>query len=302
MPRRDDDELDDDRPRRGPRDDDGLARPRRSRDDDDYDSGPPKKKSNLALILIVVFGILFVVCGGAIGIGCVLVKRGVNKIQNTVENAADRMNSNNNLKEIGIGVIGYTDKYDDYPSNSYTADGKPLLSWRVHILPFIGEQALYNQFKLDEPWDSANNKRLLSQMPRVYATPAEQMGRVPKGTTTYYRGFSNQGTMFAQRGIGPQPKGKGGGNRLRMNNITDGLSNTILLVEAGDAVEWTKPDDLDASPNKPFPKLGGVRPTEDHVLALFVDGSVRALKKSNLETNWRAASTYAGGEVVFLDE
>ncbi|HEX3150122.1 MAG TPA: DUF1559 domain-containing protein [Gemmataceae bacterium] len=306
MPRRDDDEFDDDdRPRRRPRDDDDDDRPsrsRRSRDDDDFDS-PPKKKSNIALILVIVLVVLFVLCGGAIFGGCYFLKRGVSSVQN----AADRMNSSNNLKEIGLACHLYADKYDDIPNNSYDANGKPLLSWRVHILPFLGEQGLYNQFNLNEPWDSATNKRLLSQMPRVYATPSEQMGRTPKGTTTYYRGFSNPGTLFAKRGNGAPPVGKagnnppGGGPRLTFMNITDGMSNTILAVEAGDPVEWTKPDDLDASPGKPFPKLGGIRPAEDTVLVLFADGTVTPIKRSNSEILWRGATTYAGNEIGMLD-
>jgi hypothetical protein len=216
------------------------------------------------------------------------------------------MNSSNNLKQISLAVHDYAEKNDDLPRNTYSPDGRPLLSWRVHILPFLGEEQLYKQFNLNEPWDSPNNMRLLNQMPRVYATPAEQMGKAPMGHKTYYRGFSSPGAIFARREGGPVGKKRLGfdpqpGRRLRFNDIQDGMTNTLLAVEAGDAVEWTKPDDLDASAGRPFPALGGARPGAELVVVVFVDGSVKAVRKAASESQWRAAVTYAGGEAEILD-
>ena len=70
------------------------------------------------------------------------------------------------------------------PHAIYGKDGKPLLSWRVLILPYIEEQALYEQFHLDEPWDSPHNEPLLRQIPRCYRSPldggsAEGLTNVP---------------------------------------------------------------------------------------------------------------------------
>jgi hypothetical protein len=290
MPRRDDDFDDDDRPRRRPRDDDDdrpvRRRRRRYDDDDDFDSPPPRKKSNIGLILGIVLGVLFLVCGGG-GVLLYFAFRGVS-------GAAERVTSSNNMKEIALTVMEYETRRQEFPTNSYSPDGKPLLSWRVHILQYMGpsEQALYQRFKLNEPWDSVNNRPLLDQMPLVYAAPADRSGRVATGNKTYYRGFSNPGAIFERR----RP-----GQRISIPNITDGMSNTILVVEAGDPVEWTKPDDLDAAPGKPFPKLGGVRPTEDTVLVGFLDGSVRPIRKSIPEANWRAAVTYAGNDIANLE-
>jgi hypothetical protein len=184
----------------------------------------------------------------------------------------------------------------------------------VHILPFIEQDALYRQFHLDEPWDSPNNIRLMNQMPLVYATPAERRGQVPKGTMTYYRGFTTPGTMFARTGdappmFGPQGKfGPPGGFApagragppvgVRMAGVTDGTANTLLVVEAGQATEWTKPGDLEASPGKPFPALGGIRPKTDIVLAAMVDCSVRTFRKDMPEHTWRALVTYNRGDIV----
>jgi Protein of unknown function (DUF1559) len=285
MPRREDDEFDDnDRPRR-PRDDENDRPARSRRDDDDDRAPPPRPKSNLGLILGILGGVLLLCCGGG-GVGMYYLLKGATS---KVSEAADRMNSSNNLKQIGLGILDYEGKNGELPNNTYGPDGKPLLSWRVHILPYIGEKALYDQFKLNEPWDSPANRALLNRMPIAYATPAERTGKAAMGTKTYYRGFSSPGAIFARD------------QRLTLGNIKDGMSNTIFVVEAGDPVEWTKPDDLDAAPGKPFPNLGGARADPNVVMVLFGDGSVKAVRKTVSEAQWRAGITFAGGESVNFD-
>jgi hypothetical protein len=307
MPRHDDDFDDDDRPRRS-RDEEG-DRPRRRRLDDEDDLPPrrQKKKSSLGLILGIVAGVLFVIVA-LCGLGFWL---SINK----VGDAADRMTSANNLKQISIGALNYETANNGLPTDSYGPDGKALLSWRVHLLPYVEEDMLYKQFKLNEPWDSPNNIKLLNQMPMVYATPSERRGKVARGNKTYYRGFTSTGAALAPRnaglpgGLAPPPM-KGGFDPfaqippprgLRALEITDGMANTILAVEAGDAIEWTKPGDLDASPGKPFPSLGGVRPSSDVFVVVMVDGSTRMLKKSKPESELRAMVTCNGDEPVNLD-
>ncbi|HVK11623.1 MAG TPA: DUF1559 domain-containing protein [Gemmataceae bacterium] len=324
MPRYDDE--DDDRPRRRrPRDDeddddaprsrrrrdedeeDETPRRRRARDEDDDFPPPRKKKSSIGLILAIVGGVFLLCCGGG-GFGVYYFFNSV------VGEKRDEMESANNLKQIALGMHSYHDRNGGLPVNTVGPDGRPLLSWRVHLLPYVDEQALYNQFRLDEPWDGPTNRRLLDQMPRVYATPAERKGSVPKGNKTYYRGFSSPGAVFApipgrQPGGMQFPGGPGGGPPMFRPNavglglvaISDGTSNTIAVVEAGDPVEWTKPDDLDASPNKPFPRLGGVRPKRDTFLVAMLDGSYRVVRRTTNEATLRAAVTTQGGEVVVWD-
>lgn len=317
MPRSDDDLDDDDRPRRQSSDDDDDRRARSRRDDDlddrarrrrfeDEDDLPPKrqkKKSSLGLILGIIAGVLFLLCAGG-GFG---VYYGVTKVRD----AADRMNSTNNLRQVAIACQKYHDVHNGFPTDSYGPDSKPLLSWRVHILPYLGEDLLYRQFNLNEPWDSPNNIRLLNQMPLAYATPEERTGRVGKGNKTYYRGFTSPGAIFAQRDMGRPAIGEKGGfpppalvfpaRGVRIAEVTDGTTNTILAIEAGDGTEWTKPGDLDASPGKPFPPLGGVRPISDVFIAVMVDGSIRPLKKDTPEAQLRAMVTYSGNEIVNFD-
>jgi hypothetical protein len=127
-------------------------------------------------------------------------------------------------------------------------DGAPLLSWRVLILPYIEQGNLYKRFHLDEPWDSPNNLALLSAMPRVYAPPPDLPASVRAGPSgTFYQVFVGEGTAFE----GPQ------GLRLH-DDFPDGTANTILVIEAGEPVPWTKPDDLRYKADEPLPSLGGV--------------------------------------------
>jgi Protein of unknown function (DUF1559) len=262
--------------------------------DDEYDDfdrddrrPPPRRRSNTPVVLIVllIVGLVLLVCGAPICIGLLL--PAVQKVRE----AANRKVSENNLKEIGLGMYNYETAKGEVPHNSFGPDGKPLLSWRVHILPYVGENALYQQFKLDEPWDSPNNIQLLGRMPRVYASPQE---RNTGPTRTYYRGFSSRGAVFEHKPGDGQTRGPN--DRLTFATMKDGTSNTILVVEAGEPVEWTKPDDLDASPGKPLPPLGGHRVKPNKFQALMADGSVKLLDLNTSEATLRALVTHSGGE------
>ncbi len=178
--------------------------------------------------------------------------------------AADRMTSVNNLRQIAIAMHNYHDSYKRFPAHAiYSADGKPLLSWRVAILPYLEQDNLYRRFKLDEPWDSEHNKKLMKQMPPVYAVPG---AKAKEPHLTFYQGFVGKGAFFE------------GEKGTTLGGITDGTSNTLMVVEAGDAVPWTKPEDLPYDSEKPLPKLGGPRAGDFN--AAWCDGSVRLIKKT----------------------
>jgi RNA polymerase sigma factor (sigma-70 family) len=159
--------------------------------------------------------------------------------------------------------------------------GKPLLSWRVAILPWLEQDNLYKQFKLDEPWDSAHNKKLLDQMPAVYAPPGP---RDKDKYRTYYQAIVGQGAAWEPRG------------QMNWASFTDGTSNTILVVEAATPVPWTKPEDLPFVADQALPKFGGVFDGDFH--ALFADGRVHLISRRADEDQLRAAITAAGGEPV----
>ncbi len=132
---------------------------------------------------------------------------------------------------------------------------------RVRILPYIEEEQLYKQFKLDEPWDSEHNKALLDQMPAVYANPSS-----PSEDQTTYLLPVGVGTAWS-KSDGPSIK-----------EIRDGTANTVMLLEIDPekAVEWTKPIDLEIDPDDPFTGLGHL-PAGPVFRAAFFDGSVRQI-------------------------
>jgi hypothetical protein len=273
MPRRDDDFEDD----RGYRDD---------REDDGYDRPPRKKGKGLLPVLLIVGGIV-VVCGGCLIGGAIYGIFGA-------RDAANRMKSHNNLMQVGLAIHNYNDTTGELPSSTYSPDGKPLLSWRVHLLPYLEQDILYKQFKLDEPWDSPNNMPLVNQMPKIYVLPNVP----PVPGKTHYRGFSSRGAVFDRRLIVNQqrpPK-----EMFGLGNFKDGTANTILVVEAADPVEWTKPDDLDASPGTPFPKMGTFQ-KGNKFQAVFGDGTVKLLRSDLPEGTLRALVTHSGGEPLPAD-
>jgi prepilin-type processing-associated H-X9-DG protein len=204
--------------------------------------------------------------------------------------AARRSQCVNNLKQIGLAMHNYHSANNNFPGNIADKKGKPLMSWRVAILPYIEQQELYNKFKLDEPWDSPNNKELIQYMPQVYTCPSRPA--LPKSTQTHYQVFFGPGALFDKDG----PTG--------IQNVTDGTSNTMMAVEAANAVTWTKPDDIpfDQGPNFKPANLFGMGSTHPGgVNTLFADGSVRFIKTTINQQVLKALITRAGGEVISAD-
>jgi uncharacterized protein DUF1559 len=167
--------------------------------------------------------------------------------------------SDNNLKQIVLGFHNYNDTFGFLPTNQLSKDKKPLLSWRVQILPFIEEDNLYKAFKLDEPWDSEHNKKLIERMPKIYAP---------------VRGKADAGMTFYQAFGGSNGWLKPGASIPR--SFPDGTSNTIVCAEAAKPVVWTKPDDL-VFDGKAVPALGGMFDGRFH--AALMDGSTRRFRK-----------------------
>ena len=206
--------------------------------------------------------------------------------------AARRMQSTNNLKQIALALLNYESAYRRYPEAFNTdEDGKPLLSWRVHILPFIEQNNLYQQFHLDEPWDSEHNIKLLDQMPLVYRSP--QSAAEP-GMTVYLGNGGENGVLRSN----PDNKGKIM-KGIRLADITDGTSNTILAIEASDeaAVPWTKPTEYEFDEDNMWDLFGlHVGGTN----AVTSDGAVHFLSENIDLDLFKALFTRNGGEVVNL--
>jgi hypothetical protein len=155
----------------------------------------------------------------------------------------------------------------------------------VSLLPYLEQQHLYNQFHLNEPWDSPHNIQLLKHMPEVYAPPGASRA---KPYATFYQLFVGKGAAFQKH------------QHATFASFTDGTSNTILIVEAGTPVPWTKPEDLHYAPDEPLPELGGIFPNVFN--AAFADGAVWTLKKGCPEPTLRWAIDPADGHVLDLKE
>jgi hypothetical protein len=155
----------------------------------------------------------------------------------------------------------------------------------VLLLPYLEEKDLYNQFKLDEPWDSDHNKKLLAKMPKLFALPG---GRTKEPYTTFYQVFTGKGTVF------DNPKGN------RFADILDGVSNTIIITEGGQAVPWTKPADLAYNADKPLPRLGGLFNGGFHIVT--ADGRVRFIQQRLGDMVLRSLITRNGGEPINWNE
>ena len=198
--------------------------------------------------------------------------------------AAAREQHSNSLKQIGLAMHNFHDTTGHFPAQALRSkDGKPLLSWRVQVLPYIEQNELYKQFHLDEPWDSEHNNSLIEKMPKLYADP--RVAGLAKGKTTFVVPVGEK-TIF------------GGKEGMKIQKITDGTSNTILAVEsdAKHAVIWTKPDDLPIDPKDPV--LGLFSDMRKQILVLFADGSVRTLPLPKIVEKLPALFSASGGEVV----
>lgn len=167
------------------------------------------------------------------------------------------------------------------PAVVYGKDGRPLHSWRVLILPYLEQEDLYHEFKLDEPWDSPHNLELLPRMPQVYAPPGSKAS-LAAPYHTFCHVFIGRGTAFEN------PQGE------PFNSFTDGTSSTLLIIEGGEAVPWTRPEEIPYVADRPLPILATV--FKDGFRVALADGPVHFIKNETSEATLRALITRNGGE------
>ena len=179
--------------------------------------------------------------------------------------------SRNKLEQLAYGAQAFESSTREFPNLAiYDDAGSPLLSWRVQILPYLGLEDLYNQFNLDEPWDSAHNLALLDQMPEAFKS-----NNFESTSKTVFQAMGGEETIFplVSESIGH-------------SQIGDGLSNTVLFVEANAnrAVEWTRPKDLTFNEANPLSGLGQI--SEDGFAVVMASGETHLIPSTISQNNF----------------
>lgn len=208
--------------------------------------------------------------------------------------AANEMLSSSNLRQCVLAMHNYHSDYKQLPPVFSTSkEGKPLLSWRVLMLPYLEHGELYKKFKLDEPWDSPHNLAVLENnpMPQVFELPGwrEAGWREGDSKKTYYRAFYSKPEAIKAAGLTY-------GSLITLGTIADqdGTANTAVLIE-GSPVFWTKPEDIEYHQDKPLPEVVSFWRAKTVQLAMF-DGSIRTIQQAITQEELKALVTRNGGE------
>jgi prepilin-type processing-associated H-X9-DG protein len=236
-------------------------------------------RTRRAIWAILVIGVAGMVWGAVLGMVIPAVR------------AERRIQCMRNLKQLGVACHEYHEANGSFPAPSIRGrDGRPLLSWRVAILPQLGHRSLYERFRLDEPWDSPHNLPLLKEIPPELACPSLS-GR-SHGLTNYQVVVGPKNEM----GSVNTPFEPNRGAEIR--EFIDGTSFTVLVAESSRSVPWTKPDDLTFREplDAPLPAFGSGHEGGFHVL--FADGSTRFLKHTIIRETLRGLLTLNGNEVL----
>jgi prepilin-type processing-associated H-X9-DG protein len=235
-------------------------------------------KTIMVVLAVCLLG--FLVCGG--GLAALLIPA-----MRQVSVAQTRMQCTNNLKQIGIALHNYHDTYKTFPPAYFADDtGQPMTSWRVMILPFLEQAPMYDQYDFDEPWDSPSNLALTSGPMPIYSCPSD-----PTGSCSYFV-VNVPGSVFD----GPKAS--------RMADITDGTSNTIMVVEVtGSNVHWSQPQDLgpQAFASRVNQTKNGTCISSEHDTVaniLMGDGSVHAIDEATANSVIQMLITKSDGQVV----
>lgn len=233
----------------------------------------------LARVLVFLSLLLGGIFGGLLALDSLLT---------AYKSAARAAQCSNNLKQIALALHQYHEVYGSYPPR-YVADaaGRPMHSWRVLLLPFLEQEALYREYDFREPWDGPKNIKLLARMPSLFACPSDQRRR--DGRTNYVA-IGGPETMFP------------GATSVKNSEVTDGLANTLTVVETTSLdVPWTAPVDLDVrtmsmrinDPDRPGMSSG--HPGGAHVA--LGDGTVTTLKNAQPAKQLRTFTTIRAGDL-----
>lgn len=230
--------------------------------------------THVVLLILVVVLVCLMLCGGLFA---ALLLPAVG----SAREAARKAQCSNNLKQIALAFHNYHDTYGVFPA-AYVADqdGTPMHSWRVAILPFMDQQALYDQYDFDEPWDGPNNRLLHQTSVPQYRCPSDPG---PSMIETSYIMVVGENAL------------SDGPGQVDLRKIEDGISNTIMIVElAASGIHWMEPRDLDVE--QLVAVLGSGH--ADIVNVAMCDGSVRPIAESIDPEVLEAMCTIDGDEEI----
>lgn len=200
------------------------------------------------------------------------------------------MIATNSLRQIALGMHNFHDVHGHFPPQSLVdSAGNRLLSWRVLILPYLGYADLYEQFHLNESWDSEHNRALLVKIPEVFRSSEDSIR--DDVTRTRFTAPLTADSVMGRRGPG-----------VRVRDIIDGTSNTMMVVQTSPehAVFWTKPQDVPIDDSRPMESIAGT--DADGFPASMCDGSVRFIPEKTDTGLLNALISISGREIVNLND
>ena len=222
---------------------------------------------------------------------CVLFMLSLPAVQNG--SPSPRMHCRNNLKQVALALLNYESAHGCFPPAYITDEsGRPTHSWRVLILPYMEQRAVFDRCRFDEPWDGPYNAKI-NLCPHEFQCPCdiERRKDEPPELATSYVAVVGPNTAWP------------GEKSLRLDDFTDGTANTILLVEVADSgIHWLEPRDLHVRQMAP-----GVNPKSGQGISsvhrgganvVFADGSVHFIRDDITPELLRALLTPAGGEKI----
>lgn len=191
------------------------------------------------------------------------------------------------LTIIGRALQAYYRANGSYPPAALTnSAGQPTVSWRVLLLPYFGQQALYNKFDLTKPWNDPVNAPLLAQMPSVYLGSRA----APGSTDTGIAGVSGPGGLFEKSAA---TLGAG----VIASAISHGPTMTLAAAPVGADVRipWTQPGDVDIGALTRLGLSNGLSGSGTALTPLlFLDGAVWVVPNSTASSmllGWANLST-----------
>lgn len=225
------------------------------------------------LVIVAVMGVAALICAG---VAFAVLMPAVGQARK----AAQRSQSSNNMKQLGLALHMYNDMYRTFPPAVVTdKDGKPLYSGRVLLLPFIEQDGLYQRFDKSKAWNSPENEAISNTVIKTFLDPASTSKQAARSDYVFVTGA---GTIFD------------GSKVVTFKDITDGTSNTIMLVETSAGPNsWAEPKEWDTNSGQTLPGNHN-----DVIITAFADGSVRSIRKQSLQQFMKPLTGRNDGQVI----